>query len=519
MATSLIRFQESAAGSHGTASRTSPPSRILENAKELIEQGKTGQAESLLMNGLSRFPNDSALHNFLGVVQAQQHHFHAAEESFQKAIQEDPRYASAYLNLGHLYVDRSASDRSMRERAIDTYTRFLRVDPRNQEANYQKALLLLEAGDERGSLDCVRHLEAGARQRPMVLALLLADHADLHDTSQARNDLQALLASPQLSEADVLDILPQLRGHERQMLSAELLEGLASRGLASPVALNQLGVIQEQLGQMGKARKTLEKAAEADPNPTPVLIELARLADKQRDYHGALGYLAHARSLEPQNARIHFFFGMMCVDLDLHQEAYDSLKKAVALDPHNPYYNYALGAVCTERQDANEAIPYFKKYCALKPRDPRGNLALGGAYYYSHDLDSARNELLKVVHDKVTEAAASYYLGRIANDEGQWSHAVQELQAAISNHPGYADAYAALGSSYLNLKDYTDCEKSLRQALRIEPDNYYANLNLMVLYQRIKDPRAAAQTRRFGEVKNEREQRAKLFLRTIRVVP
>ena len=42
----------------------------------------------------------------------------------------------------------------------------------------------------------------------------------------------------------------------------------------------------------------------------------------------------------------------------------------------------------------------------------------------------------------------------------------------------------------LNRKEYPLAEKELARALEIDPNNYTANLNLMVLYQRTKDPRA-----------------------------
>lgn len=491
----------------------------LQNARELIRQGRLSDAQALLESGLAAFPNDSALHNFLGVVDAQERDFRGAEANFQKAIEDDPASVSAYLNLGRLYQDHGAKNRAMQKKAIDTYARLLHVDPRNEEANYQEAFLLMEQGDANQSRAVLENLPAESRRTSMALALFLADHASLGKLDQARDDVQALLASPQLTEMDVLSILPYLRGTRQQELSIQLLEGLASRGLASPATLNRLGLLEEKQGNLRKARQTFERIAVAEPHSPSVLVELARLANQQQDYRGALGYLAHARSLQPQNASIHFFFGMVCVELDLHQEAYESLKKAVALAPQNPYYNYALGAVCTQRQDAHEAVPYFKKYCELKTQDPRGRLALGAAYYYSHDLDTARAELLKVANDKVAAAGANYYLGRIANDEGKWPDALHLLGVAIKIDPRFADAYAALGSAYLNLKDYPDSQKTLLHALRIEPDDYFANLNLMVLYQRTKAPRSAAQTRRFAEVKSERQQRARLFLRTIRVVP
>jgi Tfp pilus assembly protein PilF len=55
-------------------------------------------------------------------------------------------------------------------------------------------------------------------------------------------------------------------------------------------------------------------------------------------------------------------------------------------------------------------------------------------------------------------------------------------------------------------------EKSLRQALDLNPGSYTANLNLMILYQRTKDPRAEEQVKKFEKIRAERAERAKEFL-------
>ena len=62
-------------------------------------------------------------------------------------------------------------------------------------------------------------------------------------------------------------------------------------------------------------------------------------------------------------------------------------------------------------------------------------------------------------------------------------------------------------------------EATCRRRLEINPDNYTANLNLMILYQRTKDPKADEQAKRFEQVRQERAQRVKDFLRTIEVRP
>src|SRR5206468_4152434 len=164
-------------------------------------------------------------------------------------------------------------------------------------------------------------------------------------TAQAEAAGRQLLASTDLTEADVVSILPALLEHHAEDLAARLLDGVAGRGLASGQTLQKLASLHEAHGHFKEARAALEKDLELEQPSASLLSQLGRLAYRAGDLEGALGYLAHARDLEPENAAIHFFFGMVCVDLKLPPEAKKSLEEAVRLDPKNPYYNYALGAV------------------------------------------------------------------------------------------------------------------------------------------------------------------------------
>src|SRR6185312_3365803 len=61
---------------------------------------------------------------------------------------------------------------------------------------------------------------------------------------------------------------------------------------------------------LNRARHALEQLAPLEPKDPAPLMELARIAEKQRDLKGALAYLAHARDLKPNYAPVHFFFAM-----------------------------------------------------------------------------------------------------------------------------------------------------------------------------------------------------------------
>jgi tetratricopeptide (TPR) repeat protein len=310
-----------------------------------------------------------------------------------------------------------------------------------------------------------------------------------------------------------------LSGHQRDDLAVRLLEGLRARGLASPDGLQRLGVAYEAAGRFDAAREALEASAASRPEAVPILMDLARVAWKAGDRRGALGYLAHARGLDPKDARIHFLFGMICVELDLGVEAYNSLKQAAELDPDNASVNYAMGAVSLHRHDPSEAVPYFKKYAALKPDDPRGPLSIGVAWFKARDYDSARPALERAAASASTAAAANYFLARIAREQNEVEPALALVDKALQAEPKYADEWAERGLLYLRKRELHAAEKDLRRCLELEPDNYLGNLHLLALYQRARDAREAAQARRVEELNARREEKAEEFRRIIEVRP
>lgn len=491
----------------------------LKRAQELVQQGDITQARSLLRSEQGKFTREPGYYNLLGVIEARDGNYRAAETAFRQAIKLVPNFTGAYMNLGHLYQDSAAKDPRASQKALETYQRLLGFEPSNVEANYQAAVLLERQGSFKASLDHLARLPSAAQERAQALALRLANLAGLGEKTQVDDVAKRLLASPDLNETDVLSVLPQLKTGSKDDLSVRLLEGLATRNLASSSSLRQLAKLYKQQKRWHEARSTLEKVAQIEGNLVPVLLDLAFVANEQADRKGALGYLAHARDLEPENAAVHFFFGMVCVEENLAQEAYVSLKKALSLSPDNPYYNYAFGAVALQRDDPREAIPAFQKYCELKPQDPRGRFSLAVTYFFSRDYDRAKKELASVVGFKETAVAAHYYLGRMANQEGDFSLAGRELKSALEADPKYPDAHAELGVLYMKQREFARAEESFRQALELDPDNYNANFNLMVMYHRTKDERASAQTQRFEEIKKRRGERQLEMLRTIEVRP
>ncbi len=498
----------------------SAPDSELQRIQRLIQNGDTAGAAGAVKRLLERFPGDPVLYNFRGVIEAQKGEYRRAEASFQKAVELAPAYRGAYLNLGRLYQEHADLDPEAVRKAVTVYRRVLELDPASPEAHYQLAVLLQAQGAAREALEHLDRLPSKAQQRAQVLAVRCAARTRLEDRAAARQCAQRLAEAADLTEADVMVVLPAAAEQEDYEVAVVLLEALAARTPPGPSLLRRLGAAYEKQGRLAEARSAYERAVAAGREVSfDLLLDLARVAYKQKDFKGALGYLAHARDLKPDDPGVHFFFGMVCVELDLAFEAERSLRKAWKLDPDNPFYNYALGAVLAGSRNWDEALPFFQSYCRARPKDPHGKLMLAVAHYHTDQIEAARQEFSEVAGNRETAAGAHYHLGLIAIREERLSEAIAHLQEAIERNPDYAEAYTELGYAYMRSKQFDKAGKALERAIELDPESRRANLVLLSFYRRTKDPRAAEQKERFQKLQKKLAERARMYLRTVVAKP
>jgi tetratricopeptide (TPR) repeat protein len=485
----------------------------------LIEDRNLAEADKLLDQAVKQFPADAGFDNLRGIIQAQQGSHAAAARSFSRAIQRSPRFTGAYLNLGRLYQENSAGEPEASRKALEIYARVLDYEPKNEEANYQSAALLLQQGKFQESLVHWSRLPEEVQGRAQALSIVCADYAATGNRQAADEAAGRLLADPEFSEADAQQILSGVGAGKRDDLIIILLEGLQKGLTLSPQLLHALGLAYWRTHRLAEARAALEKATAGENLSAASLLELARVAHEQQDYKGSLGYLAHARDLAPENASIHYDFGLVCLDLDLLAEAGNAFEKAVKLEPENASFNYVMGSVAAFRHDPAEAVPFFQKYLQLRPSDPRGKLALATAFFRAKDYDAAVPWLTEAAEAPETATAAHYYIGAIALQQRRLDDAFSQLQLALKTNPDYANALAELGQYYLMKRDYGQAEAQIRRALELDPDYLAANLYLLTLYSRTGDSRREAQAKHFEELEKRRDERAQELMRIVEVRP
>jgi tetratricopeptide (TPR) repeat protein len=380
-------------------------------------------------------------------------------------------------------------------------------------------MLLMWDRDYERSVQHLAKLSAEDRGRIGAQIVLCADEAALHHASAADKAAAAIEAVPDLREQDAMEVLPALQAAHRADLIESIFAAANEKTPLSANGLRILGLAQEGEGKLEIARKTLESAFALSGSSVAILVDLTRVAKAAKDYQGALGYLAHARDLQPNDASFAYEFGVISLKMGLLGESRKAMDEAVKLSPDNPEYNFGMGTVSSFAQDATQALPYLEKYHALRPSDPAALLAIGTTYFRAKKFDSASVWLKQAVVHKATAADAHYYLGRIARVENHLEAAKHELEQANSLTPNRADVLAELGQVFIASREYREAQSYLDRAVAIDAESYAANFALLQLYARTGDPRREEQSKRFDQIKAKDEEHYQEMMRIISVRP
>jgi Tfp pilus assembly protein PilF len=287
------------------------------------------------------------------------------------------------------------------------------------------------------------------------------------------------------------------------------------RHLSTEKTWPMLAAAYQRRGDWKRARETFEKIARVAPDQVQPLMDLAQVSWQQKDFEGTLGYLAHARDLDPKNAAIHFLFAIACNELRVPGEAKQSLEKALELDPENAYFNYAMGSMLLQWSDKARATPYLEKFVAMRPNDARGHLALATSYAVAGRGPDARAQVAIPLKDPQTRAGALYLLACLAKKEDDPDAAVHYFQELLSIEPNSPEAHAELGLLFLLRDDMDAARRETKLALAADPQNFRANDTLMKIYKRSDDPRLPAQVAAVKKLIKDRDEEFSLLDRTI----
>lgn len=208
--------------------------QTLRTAREHYERREFDKAEPLLRGILDHVERFADVHNMLGVIAHERRDYHEAETHFNRALELNPRYTEASLNLAVTYNDLGKFDlaRAIHERATAAQKQADGIDPfvKGKIANMHAEIG--QAYAEVGMLhEAIPELEKAVGLCPHFADLrwrLGNLYKEVGDAARARVQYEAAkAANPLYANARVSLAVLMIAANERKQAEEELHQVLA----------------------------------------------------------------------------------------------------------------------------------------------------------------------------------------------------------------------------------------------------------------------------------------------------
>jgi Flp pilus assembly protein TadD len=262
----------------------------------LLEAGRLPEAQRELEAVLAATPDDAQARRQLVMVLSSRREGIALATELEQAVKGEPNDLDLRMDLGAAYLSLARKDE-----AAAVYAEVLRRRPHQTGALKLAADLARERGDLKTAATYYTRLRVLAPQDPRPVFLLAAAYAQAGDLDRAERFYE--------------------EGGQLPGMLGEAFSNLGS------IALRR-GAPRQALWYLTRAVKKRPQRVVARYNLALALHELGRDPE-------ALDELRAAATLDPGDARVRFFAGVVAVTLGKVDEATESFKAAVDLDPGN----------------------------------------------------------------------------------------------------------------------------------------------------------------------------------------
>jgi tetratricopeptide (TPR) repeat protein len=147
-----------------------------------------------------------------------------------------------------------------------------------------------------------------------------------------------------------------------------------------------------------------------------------------------------------------------------------------------------VGFQSYQRGDLAAAELSFRAALAIKPNDPNLHYNLGKCCEQQHNLAGAEEMYQACLNQEPNHSESRHALARLWWDTGRREKASAMVQGWLADQPRLSAAYAEEGWRLSRENDLPNAQARLQQALRLDPRNFLALIELAALFERMSMP-------------------------------
>ncbi len=423
------------------------PSRV-QTAISLAElynrSGDSDGARKVLLHSAAASPKSAQPWLALARLSEQMEDPVGAEQSYRKAVQVDDS-AETNLRLAQFYERSAKIDEA---RALLRRVDQLRRDAPPSESDFDFSserfgaastgyLRALQSEDDKENDPAAR------RQRRALVGRLIESELAAASADEVTRKQHLSTAQKYLS-----NYAADLDEAQRYLLQAEVAlanDDLLQAALASTQALVKApesasahyiaGLIHERSSDLPEARAEYQAAIDADDDYVPARIASAELSLQEHDYAGAQQTIVLAVRHEPSNIPALILFARSLIGTGSYDSARNISRRIEALSPKNPYAHIIRGEAALAQHQYPSALIEFQQAVLLDLHSREAIDGLSRVYSVAH---ITRPMLLSM--EKIGMA-----------------------------EPRSATLLEITGRNFINIRQYQDAERCLRESLAADP--------------------------------------------------
>lgn len=361
-----------------------------------LRQRQPDKALDALKNLEKKQPNNPLTYNLRGLALILKRDFAGARSSFERAVQLQPSYMPAVINLANLDLRDKNTDA-----AKQRYEAVLKKEPNNEQALFRLAVLLRITGAKQGEIEkLLKQAVVGNPSSPTARLVLINFHL-------TNRDFKAALTAAQDAQA----ALPN-----------------------SPSIVEALGVTQLASGATTEAISTFAQLSSLLPKSPKPLVRQAQayLAAKRPD--DAIRSLRAALSLKPDLATAERDIAAIYVATGRSDEALREAKAVQAKNPNKPF-GYALeGEIYVAQKKWGSAARVYRE--AVKRFQLPVLVARTHAIMEAAGDGAKADAMVRTwIKDHPKDTVVLAYLSQRELAMKRYSSAVKHLRAALERQP------------------------------------------------------------------------------------
>ncbi|XP_032089484.1 Bardet-Biedl syndrome 4 protein homolog isoform X3 [Thamnophis elegans] len=199
-----------------------------------------------------------------------------------------------------------------------------------------------------------------------------------------------------------------------------------------------------------------------------------------------------ARSLfSPENTELLTILGLLYLELEIYQKAFEYLGNALTLDPCNYKAILAAGSMMQTHGDYDMALSKYRIAACTVPESPLLWNNIGMCFFGKKKYVAAISCLKRANYLAPFNWKTLYNLGLVHLTMHQYASAFYFISAAVHLQPKLAELYMLLAVALRNLEDLDNARLAYQKALSLDTSNPLISLNYAILLYNQGDKKEA----------------------------